>query len=359
MKSNTIKLIKLGFIFLIYSQSKAQDTASFILNAELIKKVSVNFDNIGVFLVNKMEIDYHTADTSATSKRNYRNALNSLKEYEKFKDYDKSFQQKRYNELIIEINNLKQVIANEVKYDTIKKRSTFILVDSSINVNTLSGEFIELPQKYMVAISAIENKFIKNELSNDLRENYSVSYEKLSKSYPLIQKVGTDEYYFIMSDEFINAINIELSNKELLNIIHSLGYKEYKDDYGDLFIKTKTCEIKLDVFLYKLIKKNPNWISELDNDQTQIANLIKQTIPQSKLLDKYLSTYNITKNKMPLSELNAWRTATKNAIELNDQIYKLNKKYHSCMNSFTLLYKSNNLDIFSDNLLASKGVLGL
>ena len=61
---------------------------------------------------------------------------------------------------------------------------------------------------------------------------------------------------------------------------------------------------------------------------------------------------------MPTASLNAWRTATGNAQKLLNQINKLSEKYDGNY-SFTLLNKENTLDVFLDNLNASKGVLGM
>ncbi|RWW99549.1 hypothetical protein [Flavobacterium cerinum] len=262
---------------------------------------------------------------------------NGAKKYLEFKEKEKTIQKTQFG----------KVLSSEIL-----KRKVF-MIDNEMDINALSGEFIELPVKYMLALKDIENKFVKNELTDDTKDYYNVG--GLSQRYSLIKKKDTDEYYYIMSDAYLSDLLTKQREKELLEIVHKLGYKEYREG-EDLYIKSKTAEIRLDVGTYNELKKNSNYITTLDNDQSQIASLIKQTVSHSKLLDKYLSLYRIQKSKMSNADINAWRTATTNAQKLMLQINKLSEKYDGNY-SFTLLNKSNMLDAFSDNLLASKGVL--
>ena len=141
-----------------------------------------------------------------------------------------------------------------------------------------------------------------------------------------------------------------------------LGYKEYRnpnDSYDEnLYIKSKTCEIKLDNWTYQELKTNPSYITALDNDQMKLNALIKQTIPHSQTLDKYLGLYRIQRNKMSATNISAWKAATIQAGKLNDQIVKMDEKYAGNY-SFMPLNKASTRNDFSDNLGASKGILGI
>src|SRR5690606_18856407 len=176
-----------------------------------------------------------------------------------------------------------------------------------------------------------------------------------------INKKDTNEYYYIVSSSFLSSLTSKQKEQELVEIVNKMGYKVYKSDdrYDEnLYIKSKTAEIKLDNRTYHELKSNPNYISNLDSDQAKIAVLVKQTVSHSNTLDKYLSQYNIQKRNMSTSSIESWRKATANAQNLLTQINKLSEKYEGNY-SFTLLNKSNSLNIFLDNLLASKGVLGM
>lgn len=87
--------------------------------------------------------------------------------------------------------------------------------------------------------------------------------------------------------------------------------------------------------------------------------LIKQTIPHSKTLDKYIRLYRIQRNKMSTANINAWKAATSQAQKLNNQMVKHTEKYAGDYSFMPLNNLSNISEIFSDNLGASKGVLGM
>ena len=61
---------------------------------------------------------------------------------------------------------------------------------------------------------------------------------------------------------------------------------------------------------------------------------------------------------MSTSDLSAWRVATSKAQTLQAQLYKLTEKYDGNY-SIKPIKKDNLLNDFLDNLLASKGVLGM
>src|SRR5690606_16394067 len=167
--------------------------------------------------------------------------------------------------------------------------------------------------------------------------------------------------FYLMDNKYLRSLTNEQNMIWLVDTVNKLGYKEYKsnDRYDEnYYIKSKTCEIKLDTFTYSVIKDNPNFINELDNDQAKIESLTKQTVSHTKALEKYLSIYNIKRSRMSTSDLSAWRVATSKAQTLQAQLYKLTEKYDGNY-SIKPIKKDNLLNDFLDNLLASKGVLGM
>jgi hypothetical protein len=233
------------------------------------------------------------------------------------------------------------------------QRTAYLVVDV-VPAEIFIGTYTKMPIEYQFARSASNGKFVQNELVDKAKQYYDYS---LSETIYTVIKADSSDALYAIPDQVVKQIDKFHQTRKMLEVVHKLGYKEYVDG-EDLYVKSKTADIRLDVHTYNELLKNPNYITQLDNDQIKIAGLVKQTIPHSKTLDGYLSIYNVKRSKTPVATLNAWKAATAQAIKLNNQIYSLNEKYEGNY-SFTLLDKSNTLDVFLDNLNASKGVLGM
>ena len=258
--------------------------------------------------------------------------------------------------LTMKKTELGKVLSNE----TIKKMTYMIDDVNPVQLTSFSGRFIELSKKYRWVFDNIDIEFVKDELTDD--NKYDFNKDQSSELLPLIQNVDTNEYYFVSSNSYITKLKQIESEKELLDIVHKLGYKEYKsnDRYDEnLYIKSKACEIKLNNWTYNCLKKSPLYITALDNHQMKLDALIKQTIQHSKTLDKYLGLYRIQRNKMSTTNINAWRASTSQAQKLNDQMVSIDEKYAGDYSFMPLNNLSNIRENFSDNLGASKGVLGM
>lgn len=249
-----------------------------------------------------------------------------------------------------------------VRQDTIikTKRPVLLLNTEIVDINEIIGSYSMMPAEYRYARTddGVGN-YITNELFDKSKQfsNYGLS----EFIYYIYKKDSTGKLCAI-EERDMKSINNFIRTQELLKIVHKLGFKEYKsnDRYDDnLYIRSKACEIKLDNWTYAGLKNNPLYITLLDNHQMKLDALIKQTIPHSKILDKYLGLYRIQRNRMSISNINAWKAATSQAQKLNNQIAKLSEKYAGNY-SFMPLAKLSNIDeIFSNNLDASKGVLGM
>lgn len=245
--------------------------------------------------------------------------------------------------------------------DKASTRKAFIIDENLIDVNSISGEFIEMPDKYMLALVDIEDKFVKNELGENTRGYYN--YGNLSDAWPLIKKKDAEEYYYVLTDAYMLGLYETQKTNDIIEIVNKLGYKAYEahDPYGEddnLYIKSKTAEIKLDERMLKELKANPNYIKQLDNDQIQIASLVNQTTPHIKNLEKYSSLYNIQRRRMSTANINAWKSATSKALPLFNKIADLKEKYETNY-SFTLLNKSKTWNEFVDYVTISRGILGM
>jgi len=271
----------------------------------------------------------------------------------KFEEPKRTGNYNEYVNISEELKHIKKTETGKIESTKTSKRFAYKVDSLSININTLEGKFIEIPKKWTVVYQNIHNYF-----KNELIDNMDVHYDKeFSEAFPLIKNIDTNDYYYVMTNDYVKSIKQIQQQQEILDIVHKLGYKEYLDG-DELYIKSKTSEVKLDFYTHNQLSKNPAYINILDNDQIKIASLVKLTISHSTTLDKYLSLYNMQRNRMSTTSINAWRIATAQAQKLNDQIYSLREKYESNY-SFRLIDKSNTFSIFLDNLLASKGVLGM
>ncbi|MBF02577.1 MAG: hypothetical protein CMP76_04695 [Flavobacterium sp.] len=261
------------------------------------------------------------------------------------------------NQVIIETYDKYKVRNSLEVYQVIKpdsvKQFNYIVKDTAVNSSVLNGEFEKIGEFRCVLNPFGEFKMF--DLFNDKKIGFNT--RNMTKFYPVIKNIDTHELYFIMTESFIDKVILNHKQTLMLNAIHKLGYTEYKV-YDELWFKSKTCEIKLDDWTYKALIENPDYIIELDNDQSKIENLSKQTLTHTQTLNKYLSIYNIKRSKMLTSDINAWKGATKKAQTLQSQIYKLTEKYDGNY-SFKPIKKNNLLDDFLDSLIASKGVLGI
>jgi hypothetical protein len=250
-----------------------------------------------------------------------------------------------------------------VRHDTIieTKRARLFLDNEILDINEIIGSYSMTSIQYRYATRTdIKGNYIEKELVDTSKE-FNV-YDFAELDFYLCKNDSTGKLYAIKEQD-VKSIIAFIHIQELIKIVNKLGYKEYKmsnDKYdNDLYIKSRACEIKLNNWTYDGLKKNPSYIAALDNHQMKLDALIKQTIPHSTTLDKYIRLYRIQRNKMSTANINAWKTATAQAQKLNDQMVKLAEKYAGNYSFMPLNNLSNIDEIFSDNLGASKGVLGM
>jgi hypothetical protein len=371
MKKINILLLPLLITLLLTSTKViSQENSILEIAPELTKKICENNDyDIYklIYPVSHKEVDFPVYDTTQVITREYKKYLSSLEKYKPgYDSYLKNSPNKRgihdqfdyedYLRVSEKLKTIQKTQTGKVLTNKTTKKLVYLVGETPIDLENFSGTFYKMPGEYVLVPSDFEDDYVKNELTTDFKDFYNDGSN--ARFYPLIKKKDTEELFYVLSKGFLSNLENEQSFTNLFNNIHKLGYKEYKDEYGDYFIKSKTCEIKLDTWTISELKLNPSYITTLDNDQIKIAALVKQTIPHSKILDKYLGLYRIQRNKMSSIDINNWRTATGNAQKLHNQIYRLSEKY-SGNYSFTLINKSDTQEVFSENLIASKGVLGM
>ncbi|MBF4515804.1 hypothetical protein IRZ71_05595 [Flavobacterium sp. ANB] len=249
-------------------------------------------------------------------------------------------------------------------HDTIieTKRPVLFLSNEIPSDNQIIGSYSKTPNQYRYARrddrrgNYIENELVdtSNEYNND---------GGLSEIVYSIYKNDSSGKLYVMKEENLKSIMAFIQTQELIKIVEKQGYKVYetKEAYYEnyYYIKSKTCEVKLDNWTYNELKNNPSYITSLDNYQIKLKSLVQQTIPHSKTLDKYLGLYRIQKSKLSTGNINAWKNATSQAQKLNDQISKLGELYAGNPSFVPFDPMTNTRRQFTDSLGASKGLLGI
>lgn len=258
----------------------------------------------------------------------------------------------------------KDLKLQRIIHDTIieTKRPVLFMSNELLNDDEIIGLYSATSMKYRYARrDDRRGKYIESELvDNSLEYNNDGS---LSETIYNIYKNDSSGKLYAIKDENLKSISEFAKTKELIKIAEKQGFKVYQTNeayYENYYyIKSKTCEIKLDNWTYSELQKNPSYITLLDNYQIKLKSLVQQTVPHSKTLDKYLGLYRIQRNKMSTANINAWKIATTQAQKLNDQIFKLGEQYAG-NNSFTPFDQLTSLRRqFTDNLGASKGLLNM
>ncbi|WP_291143747.1 hypothetical protein [Flavobacterium sp. UBA7680] len=258
----------------------------------------------------------------------------------------------------------KDLKLQRIVHDTIieTKRPVLFMSNELLNDNEIIGSYSATPIKYRHARrDDRRGKYIESELvDNSIEYNNDGS---LTETIYDIYKNDSSGKLYAIKDESLKSISDYVKTKELIKIVEKQGFKVYKtqEAYYEnyYYIKSKTCEVKLDNWTYNELKKNISYITSLDSYQIKLKSLVQQTVPHSKSLDKYLGLYRIQRNKMSTANINAWKNATAQAQKLNDQISKLGEQYAGNY-SFTPFDRMTGLrQQFTDNLGASKGVLGM
>lgn len=250
---------------------------------------------------------------------------------------------------------------NEILHDTIieTNRPVLFLGNDALADTEIIGSYSKIPTQYLYARrDDRKGNYIEGELVDKSKEfnNYGLS----EIEYSLYKNDLTGKLYGIREENLKTLLNY-VQAQEMIKIVEKLGYKVYQTDeayYENYYyIKSKTCKVKLDTWTYNELKKNPSYISSLDNYQIKLKSLVQQTIPHSKNLDKYLGLYRIQKSKMSTANINAWKNATIQAQKLNDQISKLGEQFAGNYSFTPFDQMTVTRRQFTDNLGASKEVL--
>ncbi|TPG42026.1 hypothetical protein [Flavobacterium pectinovorum] len=119
------------------------------------------------------------------------------------------------------------------------KSIIYVMSENPVELNVLSGDFIKLPDNYMLSNKEIPNRFMKNELFTEKNE----SYQNLGGTFdrfPIIKKISTDELFYVMSNKFMGQLEVETDQFNFKNLGNTVEYKTWKTKYLTLLQSAQT-----------------------------------------------------------------------------------------------------------------------
>lgn len=231
-------------------------------------------------------------------------------------------------------------------------------INFRIDSEDLEGTYKEISSIMTFSDEGITDKFLKNELSENVRTHFDYS----SKISTLIEQQDTKKLYVLDYDVFTRIID-NIKRNDFQNdtevFFQSVGYKAYSEN-NYRYINTKYYKVECNELLLNTLKKNNNYLKNIDANFEQLQSLRKQALVYNSKFDKFIRLYRLQRNRMSKSDISAWTTLTKSALELNKKFVIVNDKLWGGPDKFPLSenYLKSSTE-FDDYLGASMGVLGL
>ena len=287
-------------------------------------------------------------------------------------DPEKSQEYLKYTSKQEEIKNIAQDVPGIVLSEKESEREVRMVDVNKVDADSLSGNFQVLPEINLhisqrnLGLPKINKSFIKNEIVEykDKKQYEDTYHDRFSSRYgSIIEEINTKEQYFIGAEDatYLSKVADCQKDIELLNILHELGFKEYKGSDDKTYIKTKTAEIELkenSQHLYYMLKENKASLSSFDNDHLKLISLMKQCITYTSSLTNFNNIYEIKGGFTPIATINAWRTKAISANKLVGQIMDIRAKY-AYIYSFSEIENSAPFQTFLDNSVKSNRALNL
>jgi len=159
----------------------------------------------------------------------------------KLKEPEETHNYRMYLEVSKDILQVPKTERGRVLSDKVSRKSVYVIQDTPVDLSVLSGDFIELPEKYSIITEDVAGKFVKNELFTRTNEHYN-EYERQHRNdenytfndFIIIKKSRTNELYYIMSDRFIGQLKLVLEGIAYQNIGNTVEYKVWKGKYLSL-----------------------------------------------------------------------------------------------------------------------------
>lgn len=148
-------------------------------------------------------------------------------EPEKTNDY------REYLESQKELSTIQKTETGKVLSDKISKKSVYVIAENPVELNVLSGDFTKLPDYYILINKEIEYKFVKNELITEKDEDYTF-LKRDNDRFSIIKNTSTNQLFYVMSNQFIGQLEIEISQTNFKNLGNTAEYKAWKTKYVGL-----------------------------------------------------------------------------------------------------------------------------
>lgn len=350
---------------LMFANLSAQ--ATFTISSEVISKLKA--EQRMVYPITTREVEYYPFVKGKVPTSQYEIFLQSKKYFEQeYNDYMKSPNKSNsytpafvteYPKMLEEEKSFSEeekYTDGLVKSNMIAKRNAYMIDMEKplMNLEELKGNYKEISSTMLISADDVENRFLKNELSDDLRSY--LGYPS-GKSNTLMQNIDTGKFYLVLYDTFQNILVInDTGNVEKL--LTSMGYKTYEQN-GHKYIITKHYKVPCDAILYNTLKRDKEYLKKIDIWFDQMQGLRKQALSYNPKFDNYIRIYRLQRNRMSKADISTWTTLTKSAMALNKQFVALNDKLWSV--NYDVLDKSylKNSNEFDNYLSVSIGVLTL
>ena len=127
----------------------------------------------------------------------------------------------------------------KISDSTSKKSIVYMMSDSPVDLNELSGDFVKLPDYYILINKEVDQKFVKNELITGNHENYTTLKGDFDR-FPIIKNSKTNQLFYVMSNRYIGQLEIETDDANFKNIGNSSDYKTWKTKYLALLQSAQT-----------------------------------------------------------------------------------------------------------------------
>nr|WP_315219787.1 hypothetical protein [uncultured Flavobacterium sp.] len=192
-----------------------------------------------------------------------RSSKNDLKTFQseiqkiKITEPEKTNDYREYLESQKELVTIQKTETGKVLSDKISKKSVYVIAENPVELNVISGDFIKLTDYYILVNKEIEYKFVKNELITEKDEDYTF-LKSDNDRFSIIKNSSTNQLFYIMSNQFIGQLEIEISQTNFKNLGNSVEYKTWKTNYLALLqsaqINVNTCNaiIKKHTYLNRL-----------------------------------------------------------------------------------------------------------
>lgn len=144
--------------------------------------------------------------------------------------------------------------------DVENKSITYVMAKNPVDLNVLSGDFIKLPDYYILINKEVEDKFVNNELITEKHENFSILKGDFDR-FSIIKNSNTNQLFYVMSNRFIGQLEVEIDHANFKNMGNSAEYKTWKTKYLTLLqsaqTNVNTCNaiIKKHIYLNRLGQK--------------------------------------------------------------------------------------------------------